>query len=73
MIIHAGHEEYSQECNDQDFQLCKQLTCEKPQPAVQEFLELASIMMEEENLQMPTNPQEALELYLELVENINCS
>ena len=33
-------------------------------------MDLAKIVMEEENLDMPTTPQEALALYFNLVENI---
>lgn len=65
-----GHENYSCDYDDQDFQLCQQIACDKPQPTIQEFMDLAEIVMEEENLDMPTTPQEALALYIDLVENI---
>ena len=39
----------------------------KPDPVPQEFLTLISIIMEEDNLHMPNNCHEALELYLDLL------
>ena len=42
----------------------------KPEPTIQEFTDLAKIVMEEENLDIPTTPQEALALY---IDNHACS
>ena len=70
IMYYIGHEDYSCNCDNQDFQLCQQIACDKPEPAIQEFMDLAKIVMEEENLDMPTTPQEALALYIDLVDNI---
>ena len=42
----------------------------KPPPACIEFLQLADIIMDEEDLSMPTNCEEALQLFLNLVNEI---
>ena len=59
--------DYKHPYNNQDLQLCKWFSKEKPDPVPKEFLTLVSIIMEEENLHMPNNCSEALELYLDLL------
>ena len=54
-------------CNNADLNLCWQYACEKPQSTMPEFRRLAAILMDEENLQVPSNVQEALSLYFDLV------
>jgi hypothetical protein len=65
----VGRNDYSRECDDTDLQLCWQYACEKPSPTSTEFTNLAEIIIEEEHLQMPETPKEALELHFNL---LNC-
>lgn len=65
-----GHEDHSCDYDGLDVQLCQQMACDKPEPTIPEFTDLAKIVMEEENIDTPTTPQEALALYIDLVENI---
>ena len=50
--------------------LCNEHTSKKPPLANIEFLELANIIMEEEDWPLPTNCEEALILFLNLVHEI---
>lgn len=68
--LYTGHDDYSRQCNDVDLQLCCQYACGKPPPTSREFATLAEIIMDEENLQGPRTPKEALELYFDLLNNI---
>lgn len=52
-------------------QLCWQYACNKPPATIREFANLAEILLDEENLQMPDTPMEGLELYFDLLNNIN--
>ena len=47
--------------------LLKQYTTTKPAPAGIEFLQLVEIIMEEEDWPMPSNYEEALDLYINLL------
>ena len=47
--------------------LCQQYASEKPASNIPEFIELAELIMEEEDIQAPTDAMEALSLYLTLV------
>lgn len=67
----AGREDYSQDCSDNDLLLCWQYACEKPPPTNTEFATLAEIIIEEEDLQLPETPKEALEFYFDLLNHID--
>lgn len=57
-----------------DVTLCEQLLCDRSCSRVncsQEFLELAQLITEEENLVMPTTPLEARSLYVSLINHID--
>lgn len=62
-----GLKDYSCICDDSDLQLCWQHAYEKPPPNIPVFTE---IVMHEENLQLPTSPDEALTLYFDLINHI---
>ena len=54
-----------------DLQFCKQYTTHKPAPASIEFLELADILLEENDWYIPTsNCEESLLLFLNLIHEI---
>lgn len=46
-----------------DFDAASDYTISKPGPATQEFNDLASLIMTDEGMQEPTNPDEALAVY----------
>lgn len=56
--------------DDQDLQFVDQYAYQQPPPASAEFLQLALIIMREEQLQMPQNYNEALALYMALIYHI---
>lgn len=62
-----GLYDYSCTCDDADLTLCQQYVSEKPASNIPEFIDLAELIMEEEDIQEPTNAMEALSLYLTLV------
>ena len=51
---------------DGDVRFCQQYVKEKPQPVPTEFLDLAQILMRENNWDMPTSCNDGLILYLNL-------
>ena len=53
-----------------DLHVCKQYIKEKPAPVPIEFLDLVEILMTENNLYMPDTCEEALSLYLDLIDLI---
>ena len=69
-MYYAGATDYKCLYNAQDLQLCKRYIREKTSSVPQEFTALVSIIMEEDNLHIPRNCYEALELYLDLVNSI---
>ena len=52
-----------------DIAFCKPYADAKPLPAPSEFLELADILMRENGWSLPSTCEDALELYIDLV---NC-
>ena len=57
--------------DEQDLQFCKAYTTPKPAPATIEFLELADILLQENDWYIPTrNCEESLILYLNLINEI---
>lgn len=73
VLVHAGLEDYSNQCNLHDLELCWQYAREKPSSGTPQFQALAEILMAEENLQVPSNAKEALSLYFDLVSLIESS
>lgn len=69
-MYYAGATDFKYLYSAQDLQLCKQYIEEKPTPVPQEFTDLVSIIMEQDNLHVPKNCYEALDLYLDLVNSI---
>lgn len=65
--LFVGLEDYSCICEDADLNLCRQYACEKPEPTSVEFKRLAEILIQEENLTIPSSAEEALSLYFELL------
>lgn len=65
--IPPGLHDYSCTCSNADLALCQQYASEKPASNIPEFIELAELIMEEEDIQAPTDAMEALSLYLTLV------
>ena len=55
------------EVDSGDLQHTEQYTTSPDPPVPVEFLELAEVVMEEENLHMPHTISEALDLYIELL------
>ena len=68
-----GLQDYSCACNDADLNVCWQYASDKPASNIPEFVTLAEILMEEEDLQVPSNGMEALSLYIDLVNLITQS
>ena len=68
--IAAGYEDCTSTFHDDDLEFCRQYTINKPAPGGIEFLQLVDIIMEEENWPMPTNCGEALNLYINLLNEI---
>ena len=62
-----GLGDYSSECDSIDLDVCWRYASNKPMSNVPEFINLAEILMEEEDLQAPSNAMEALSLYINLV------
>ena len=55
-----------------DIEVAEEICCESPDTSVADtFADLAHIIMDEKNLQMPGNPQGALDLHLELLISID--
>lgn len=67
----SGLSDYSCACDDVDLILCWQHASEKPTSNIPEFTTLAEILVEEEDLEAPSNTMEALSLYLNLVNLIS--
>lgn len=69
-LLLSGVRDYSSECDSIDLDLCWQYASDKPMSNIPEFINLAEILMEEEDLQAPSNAMEALSLYISLVDLI---
>ena len=54
-------------CNHLDLHLCWQYADKKPRSNPVEFFNLVYIIMEEENLDIPANAEQALLLYFNLI------
>jgi hypothetical protein len=67
LTTYIGCEDYSKKCYHGDLQLAWLYAQDKPPPTATEFTNLAKIVMEEENIEMPQNPEEGLNLYFELL------
>ena len=65
-----GYQSYTSNVDDGDYAMCQLYVRDKPSPVCQEFTELAQILMDENDLAMPQNCEEALALYIELVDII---
>ena len=66
----VGADNYMCDISGRDLHVCKQYIKEKPAPVPIEFLNLVEILMTENNLYMPDTCEEALSLYLDLVDLI---
>ena len=62
-----GLEDYSLGCERADLDVCWQHAHAKPESNIQEFMTLAEILMNEEGLEAPTNAEEALQIYFDLL------
>lgn len=60
---------YCSSVSEEELGLAKEMCCEETE-SNRYFTELANIIMEEENLSMPEDAEEALSLYLDLVTHI---
>ena len=64
--------DYSTPVPSDEIDLAKEVCCDQlnEQPASRGFVELAHLIMDEENLTMPDDAEEALRLYIDLVYHI---
>ena len=64
--------DYSTPAPSDEIDLAKEVCCDQlnEQPAPREFLELAHLIMNEEDLSMPADAEEAVRLYIDLVYHI---
>ena len=62
-----GLSDHSSDCDSADLNVCWQYAWEKPQSNTTQFKTLAEILIAEENLQVPSNAEEALTLYFNLI------
>ena len=64
--------DYSTPVPSDEIDLAKEVCCDQlnEQPASRGFVELAYLIMDEENLTMPDDAEEALRLYIDLVYHI---
>ena len=64
--------DYSTPVPSNEIDLAKEICCDEliEQPASREFVELAHLIMDEEDLTMPDDAQEALSLYIDLIYHI---
>lgn len=69
--LNSGSSDYRSTFDEQDLHFCQQYSTVKPAPAGMEFLELADILMRENDWYMPKNCEEALVLFLNLVNEIH--
>lgn len=70
IFIYSGFEDCASVADSHDLQICSQHLSEKPLPATVEFIQLADIIMEEKNWNMPSNCEEALDLFMNLSNEI---
>lgn len=67
--MNLGYEDYGCGVDSQDVMLCWEYAADKPAPVPSEFTDLADILMDENNLYMSRNCDDALNLYFDL---LNC-
>ena len=65
----TGCEDFSCHADTDDLQVCKVFTKEKPSPAPAEFLEVADIILLENNQCTPECIADALNLYFDLLQS----
>lgn len=70
-VMNSGYAECPSTFDEQDLLFCKQFSTVKPAPAGIEFLELSDILMCENDWFIPNNCEEALILFLNLVNEIH--
>ena len=70
-VLHAGYKSCSCGVDEQDRDFCMQYTSSKPPPVPEEFVDLASVLINENDWLMPETCQEALELYLNPISIFN--
>lgn len=73
LICHTGFRDYKCAADDGDLRFCRQHAKSKPSPVPLEFIDLAHIIMQENQWSMPSNCQESLTLYLDLKNTIEQS
>ena len=71
MIVHknTGVRDQKFAVNPLDLEIAEQETGSLPELSV-EFVDLVTIIMQEDNLSIPTNPREAFDLYMHLLNSI---
>ena len=69
--IHTGFESYSCNVNQEDIDFCRQYTSPKPPIVPPEFIHFVNIIRTENGWLHPTDCQEALELYLHLISELD--
>ena len=70
IISYVGYQDCKFPCDVQDYNFCKQYSAPKPAPAKIEFLEVFNILLEENDWYIPTNSEESLTLFLNLITEI---
>lgn len=65
-----GYQDYTCDVDEGDLAFCHQYAKNKPLPVCQEFMDLANILMSENQWDMPQNCEDALILYFNLVDSI---
>lgn len=65
--------DYISEVDREDIEIVENVFPDRPSPdgCSSEFRELVEMIMEDEDLQIPTTPDEAKQLYIELLSQIN--
>ena len=66
-MILTGYRPCTCAADNCDIQFCKQYTAEKPVPVPLEFLDVAEILLRENGWSRPENCDNALDLYMDLV------
>ena len=65
-----GFQNYASDCNEDDRAFCEQYVKTKPSPVPQEFTVLANVLMIESGWTRPQTCEDALTLYINLVDSI---
>ena len=69
-VLNTGYENHTCDVDEGDLRFCEQYAKRKPRPTCAEFFDLACLLMEENGWARPQDCQQALLLYMNLVDKI---